>query len=198
MTMPNLPHLLAPLLGSVPAELLLLALLGVSLVLIFAGRTLAKVVAFLAVGLAGAALGGTIFAHYLPPFWSIIGVLLGFVIGGVLGIALLSLGMGLLVGYVSYVVALGFSLGPNIALLVGVAFFIVGVILSGKILSLATALFGGLLLFEVLTRYGFGPTFATVIAALLTLVGLWVQLVPSRRPAQPTATNVGGQPSARS
>ncbi len=190
-------NLLAPALAQVPAQLLVLSLLVVSLVLIFAGRTLVKVVAFLVVGFAGAAFGSALAVQYLSPQWAIIGLLLGFVIGGLLGVALLPLGIGLAVGYAGYVIALDLALGPTAALIAGVAFFIVGAILSGKVLGAVTAVVGGLLLFDVLTRYiGFGPTMATVIAASLTLIGLWVQLAPERRPAQPTTTNVGGQPSA--
>ncbi|MDG6900686.1 MAG: hypothetical protein JRM80_01805 [Nitrososphaerota archaeon] len=190
----SIPNILAPVTAHAPAPLLLVALLGASLILIFAGRTLAKIVAFLAVGLVGAAFGGAIAAQYLAPAWSIIGVLLGFVIGGMLGVALLSVGMGLLVGYVAYILALDLALGPTVALITGVAFFIVGVILSGRLLTLATAVFGGLLLFDVLTRYGFEPMLATLVAAALTLIGLYVQLAPSRRLTQPA--NVGGQPGA--
>lgn len=192
------PHTLPPVLGYFPAQLLLLALLGASLVLIFAGRTLAKVVAFLAVGLVGAALGGTLAAQYLPPMWGVFGALLGFVMGGILGVALLPLGVGLALGYAGYVVALGFALGSTMALVVGVVFFVVGAILSNRILSVTTAVIGGLLLFDVLTRYvGFSSTIATVVAAFVTLIGLWVQLAPGRRPPQPTTTAVGGQPSDR-
>ena len=189
------PHSLSPVLPGVPPAVLLLALLGVSLVLIFAGRALAKVVAFLAVGIVGAALGGAVAAQNLPTYWELIGVLLGYVMGGLLGVAVLPLGVGLAVGYAAYVIALDLALGPTAALVAGVAFFVVGALLSGKILGVTTAVIGGLLLFDVLTRSGFGPTLATLVAALLTVAGLWVQLAPGRRPSQPTATSVGGQPS---
>ena len=190
------PHALPAVLVYFPAQLLLFVLLGVSLVLIFAGRTLVKVVAFLAVGLVGAALGGTLWVQYLTPQLDIIGVLLGFVIGGLLGVALLPLGVGLALGYAAYVIALSFALGATGALIAGVALFVVGAILSNKILGVATALVGGLLLFDVLVRYvGFGPTFATLVAGLITLIGLWVQLSPGRRTPQPTTASVGGQPS---
>jgi hypothetical protein len=190
-----IPNVLAPALAQVPAPLLLVSLLAVSLVMIFAGGTLAKVVAFLAVGLAGAALGGSLAAQYLSSSWAIIGLLLGFVVGGMLGVALLSLGVGIAVGYAGYLVALDLALGPTIAILVGVAFFVVGLLLSSKIISLATAVLGGLLLFGVLTHYGFGPTLATFVAGALTLVGLYVQLA-SRHASQPQA-GMGGQNARR-
>jgi hypothetical protein len=192
-----IPHSLSPVLPGVPAPVLLLALLGVSLFLIFAGRTLAKVVAFLAVGIIGAAFGGSIAVQYLAPQWQILGLLLGFVIGGLLGVVLLPLGVGLAVGYAGYVVALELALGPTAAIIAGVALFVVGALLSSKILSVATALIGGLLLFDVLTHYGFGSTLATLVATFLTLAGLWVQLELGRHPSEPTTTSVGGQPSAR-
>jgi hypothetical protein len=192
-----LPVSLSPVLPGVPAAVLLLALLGVSLLLIFAGKTLAKVVAFLAVGIIGAAFGGSFAVQYLAPQWQIVGLLLGFVLGGLIGVVLLPLGVGLAVGYAGYVIALDLALGPTVAIIAGVASFVVGALLSSKVLSVATALIGGLLLFDVLTRYGFGASLATLVAALLTILGLWVQLAPDRRPTQPTTTSVGGQPSAR-
>lgn len=189
-----IPHSLWPGLPGVSPQVLLLALLGASLVLIFAGRTMAKVVAFLAVGIVGAAFAGSLAGQYLASQWQILGVLLGFVIGGLLGVVLLPLGVGLATAYAGYVIALDLALGPTAALIVGVALFIVGAVLSDKILSVATAFIGGLLLFDVLTHYGFGPTLATLVAALITLVGLWVQLAPGRRPSQPATTAVVGQP----
>ena len=192
------PHTPSSVLAYVPAQVLLLVLLGVSLVLIFAGKTLVKVVAFLAVGIVGASLGGQLAAQYLQPQWALVGALLGFAIGGIVGVSLLPLGIGLALGYAGYVLALSFALGATTALILGVAFFVVGALLSNKILGVATALVGGLLLFDVLTRYvGLESTVATVVAGLLTLAGLWDQLAPASRPSPPTTTNVGGQPGAR-
>lgn len=186
---------LAPVLAQFPASVILLTLLAVSLVLIFAGRTLVKVVAFLVVGFVGAAFGGSLAAQYLPPHLAILGMLLGFVAGGLLGLVLLPLGVGLAVGYAGYLVALDLALGPTPALIAGVAFFVVGALLSGRILGVATALVGGLLLFNVLTHYvGLSLPMATLLAAALTVIGLWVQLEPQRRPTQPTTTAVGGRP----
>jgi hypothetical protein len=194
--MVSIPNILVPVVAHVPAPILLLALLTVSLVMIFAGGTLARVVAFLAVGLVGAAVGGTLAVQYLSPAWGLTGVLLGFVLGGLLGVALLPLGVGLAVGYAGYLVALDLALGSTVALIAGVAFFVAGLMLSGKILSFVTAVLGGTILFNVLTLYGLGLIEAMLVAALLTLIGLWVQLAPGRRVTQPT-TKLGGQPSDR-
>jgi hypothetical protein len=179
----------------VPTDLLFLALLVVSLALIFAGGTLAKLVAFMVVGLVGAVLGGVVVAQYISPQWDLVGILLGFVIGGLLGMALLPLGVGLVVGYAGYLLALGFGLSSTVALATGVVFLIIGLVLSSKIIKVVTAVAGGFLLFNVLVYFGLDPTVSTLVAGALTLVGLWVQLTSRRRVTQPAATNVGGQPS---
>lgn len=193
--MVSIQQMLGPALAQFPAWALVLALLAVSLVLIFAGKSLVKVVAFLVVGFLGAAFGGSLAVHYLSPDLGFVGVLLGFVAGGLLGLVLLPLGVGLAAGYAGYLVALDLALGPMVALIAGATFFIVGALLSGKILGIATAVVGGLLLFDVLSRFvGLDPFVATLLAAALTVVGLWVQLAPERHPTQPTSTAVGGQP----
>jgi len=172
----------------VPGDVLFLALLVVSLALIFAGGTLAKVLAFIVVGLLGAVFGGVMVAQYISPQWDLVGVLLGFVIGGLLGMALLPLGVGLVVGYTAYIVALGFGLSSTVALVAGVVFFIVGLALSSKILKVVTAVAGGFLLFNVLVYFGLDPFVSTLISAALTVVGLWVQLTSRRRTVQPVAS----------
>jgi len=171
----------------VPGDVLFLALLIVSLALIFAGGTLAKVLAFIVVGLLGAVFGGVLVAQYISPQWDLVGVLLGFVIGGLLGMALLSLGVGLVVGYAAYIVALGFGLSSTVALVAGVIFFIIGLLLSSKILKVVTAVAGGFLLFNVLVYFGLDPLVSTVVSAALTVVGLWVQLASRRRATRPAA-----------
>jgi hypothetical protein len=175
----------------VPPDLLFLALLVVSLALIFAGGTFAKVVAFVVVGLLGAVFGGVLVAQYISPQWDLVGVLLGFVIGGVLGTVLLPLGVGLVVGYAAYILALGFGLSSTTALVAGVIFFVIGLVLSSKIIKVVTAVAGGFLLFNVLVYYGLDPIVSTLIAGVLTLIGLWVQLTSRKRVIQPTAPNVG-------
>ena len=189
--MQSIQNMLAPVLAHVPAPLLLVTLLAVSVAMIFAGRTLAKILTFLAVGITGAALGGSLAVQYLSQSWSVVGALLGFVIGGMLGLVLLSVGVGLAIGYAGYLVALDFALGTTSALFVGLGLFVVGLMLSNKILGLATALLGGLLLFGVLNHYGFGFATTTLVAGALTLAGLYVQL-GFRQASQPHA-GISGQ-----
>jgi len=183
----SIPSSLVPAMAHVPGDVLFLALLVVSLALIFAGGTLAKALAFIVVGLLGAVFGGIIVAQYISPQWDLVGVLVGFVIGGLLGMALLPLGVGLVVGYAAYIVALGFGLSTTAGLVAGVIFFIVGLALSSKILKVVTAVAGGFLLFNVLVYFGLDPLVSTLVSAALTVVGLWVQLASRRRATQPVA-----------
>ncbi len=190
---------MAPAANAVPAWALLLSMLVVSLVLIFAGRTVVKVVAFFAVGLVGASIGGSLATQYLAGSGSLgvlLGVILGFVMGGLFGVVLVMLGIGLVIGYGAYVLTQEFVTGDLIPLAAGFVFFLVGIALYNKILGLVTALAGGLLLFDVLTAYGMDPTLSIVLAGAAAVAGLWVQESLGRKNAvQPTVSNVGGQPS---
>lgn len=185
---------LAPILGQVPPWVLLLALLVVSLALIFAGSEIVKVIAFLIVGVAGASVGAVLAAQYLPPGGDLVGIILGFVMGGLLGVALIPLAIGILVGYAGYLLALDFALSFTMALVAGVVFFVVGLALSGKILTVATAIAGGLLLFNTLTLVGFTTPLSMVLAAAVTVAGIWVQLAPERRVTKAPTPTTGGQP----
>jgi hypothetical protein len=182
----DLSSFLNPGLAQVPAWLLFLSLLGVSLALIFAGRTIVKIAAFFIVGIAGALLGGSVGAHYLPTGGQFLGLLLGFVLGGLIGVALVAVGVGLAIGYAAYLIALDLAFSSTIALTAGVVFFVVGVALSGKVLSVVTAIAGGLLLFNILNYYGIAPLISTLLATLLTVAGLWVQLSLGRKSNPPT------------
>jgi hypothetical protein len=194
----SIPNQLAPLLNTVPAWALLLSMLAVSLVLVFAGRTVVKVIAFLVVGLVGASIGGMLAAQYLVgsgTLGTLLGVLLGFFIGGLIGVVLVAVGIGLAFGYAAYLLTTTLVTGTMIPLIAGFVFFIVGLALYNKVLGVVTALAGGLLFFDVLTLYGLGSTLAVVLAAGVTLAGIWVQEGLRKHPTQPTASSAGGQPS---
>lgn len=199
--MMSLPNQLAPVTSAVPAWALLLSMLIVSMILIFAGRTVVKAVAFLVVGLIGASIGGTLAAQYLVGsgnLGTLLGFLLGFAIGGLVGVLLVSVGIGLAIGYGAYVLATTFVSGATIPLVVGIAFFIIGVAFYNRILSLVTAVAGGILFFDVLQLYGLDSTLAIVLAAGATLAGIWVQEDLGKRRATPTtASNVGGGTGAQ-
>lgn len=199
--MVSIPNQLAPLLNTVPAWALLLSMLVVSLALVFAGRKVVKVFAFLLVGLIGASIGGILAAQYLMglgTLGTLLGVLAGFLLGGMIGLLLVAVGIGLAVGYGAYVLSSSFVSGTTVPLIVGFIFFIVGVALYGRILGVITALAGGLLFFDVLTLYGLGSTLSIALAVVVTLAGIWVQEGLGRRKTPPTASNVGGQQSSSS
>ena len=186
-------------LSTIPVWAQEVTMLIVSLILIFAGRKVIKILAFLVVGLIGASIGGALAAQYLTGAGSLgnlLGVLLGFVIGGLLGVMLLAVGIGLAIGYAAYVLTAGFVSGTTIPLIVGFVFFIIGLALHNKVLGFVTALAGGLLLFDVLQLYGLDPTVSVIIAGVATLAGIWVQEGLGRKKVTQTVSNVGGQPSA--
>ncbi len=197
----SIPNQLVPVTSAVPAWALLLSMLAVSLVLIFAGRTVVKVVAFLVVGLIGASIGGTLAAQYLVGsggLGTLLGFMLGFVIGGLIGVVLIGVGIGLAIGYGAYLLATSYVSGTTIPLVVGIVFFIIGFAFYNRILSAVTAVAGGLLLFDVLQLYGLDQTLAIVVAAGATLAGIWVQEGAGKRRAAPTtASNVGGAGAQR-
>ncbi len=188
----RIPTQVLPGLHGLPEGALALALLAVSLVLIFAGKSVVKVLAFVAVGLVGASVGGTIGFQYLGAGGDFVGIVLGFVLGGLLGVMLVALGVGLLIGYAAYLLTLGFIPIFTAAFIVGVVFFAVGALMSSEILAVVTALAGGALLFDVLRGYSLGLAISGLIAVLVTVAGIWVQMSSERRVVKPTAVQTRG------
>lgn len=152
-----------------------LALLVVSLALIFAGRTLIKVLAFLVVGFAGATLGALIGGSYLGFAGLLVGGVLGFLLGGLLGHLLLPVGIGFALGLLAFTTAQAFTRSASLSLIVGLAFTVVGILLSNDILALISSVLGGLLLFNVLMSLGFPPVPAALLSAGLSIAGLILQ-----------------------
>jgi hypothetical protein len=173
----------AQLLNGLPVWPLFVMLLVISLLLIFFGRAVVKVLAFLVVGLIGASLGGMLAAQYLTSLGSLgslLGLLIGFVVGGLIGLLLVRVGIGLAVGYAAYLLTRDVVSITTAALVVGVIFFLAGVALYNKILTLVTAVAGGFLLYDALRIY-FDPIIAAVLAALVTLAGLWLSFRRRRK-----------------
>jgi hypothetical protein len=171
----SIPDQFTHLLSGFPAWPLFIVLLVVSLLLIFAGRSVVKLLAFLVVGLIGASLGGSLGAQYLTSLGSLggaLGFLIGFFAGGLLGLLLIHVGIGLAVGYAAYVLALSLGSGTTMAVIIGFVFFLVGFLLYNKILTVITAVAGGFLLYDALGFY-LDPPIAGVIAIIVVLVGIW-------------------------
>jgi len=181
------------LLNGLPTWPLVIIMLAVSLLLIFAGRKVVKVLAFLVVGLVGASIGGILGAQYLASLGSlgrILGVLIGFFTGGLIWVVLVAVGIGVAAGYAAYLLTLDIVPDTSVAIVIGIVFFIVGLALYNKILSLVTAVVGGFLLYDALRLYGLNLTLSTVMAMLVALAGIWVQYRPGRRTEEPVFTNV--------
>jgi hypothetical protein len=176
-----------PLLEGIPGKALVLALGAASLVLIFAGRSVIKVVAFLVVGLVGALIGGVIGAMILGSFGALFGITLGFVVGGLAGIAMLALGIGLIIGYAGYVLALDQSGSHFVALVAGFVLFVIGLAFHNKIVSIVTAVAGGMLFFDVLRVLGMAALESMIVAAFLAIAGIYVQDSTGKKMAKPAA-----------
>jgi len=166
------PSLLPSVVGT---PFFLIALLLVSVVLIFAGRRAIRIVAFILGGFVGAYFGGIFGGAYLGSFGTIFGDIIGFLLGGILSLVFLSVAIGLGLGYAGYAVTQGILGVGAISLVIGVALFILGVILSGKILSVVSVFIGSFLLLNALTFAGVQIQFALPIVVVLALLGLWVQ-----------------------
>jgi len=167
-----------------PAWPLVLAMIIASLLLIFAGRAVVKIFAFLVVGLVGASIGGMLGAQYLSSLGdlgTILGALMGFFVGGLIGVALVAFGIGLAVGYGAYLLIMDLVSNSTAAILVGFVFFVIGLIMYNKILPLVTAVAGGFLMYDALNLLGLNSTLSAILAALVTIAGIWIHLRPSQK-----------------
>ena len=188
--MVSIPSEFTQLLNGLPAWPLFLVLLVVSLLLIFAGRQVVKLLAFVVVGLIGASIGGSLGAQYLSSLgWlgSLLGVLIGFFAGGLLGLLIVRLGIGLAIGYAAYILTVDIVSSTIAGLVVGFIFFLIGVVMYNKILTLVTALAGGFILFTALNFY-ITPVASAAIAIIVTIIGIWVDFGRRKNRAKTTFT----------
>jgi hypothetical protein len=157
-----------------------LLLVVLALVLVFAGRRLLKLLAFLAAGSVGFWLGGLLAAQFAGPFALVAGIV-GFVVLGLLGVLLVEFAIAIALGYVGYYLV-GAFVGPSIvAIAVGIVCFAVALILRNKILSVVSAFLGGALLFEGLVIFGIFPLLAGAVALVVAIVGAWYQTKRPKR-----------------
>lgn len=171
------PHALSGFGGTIFAVILL----GLSLALMFYGRSIIKGLAFLAVGFAGAAFGLAVGGILLGVVGAIIGGVLGFLVGGAVGLLLVNVGMGLALGYFGYLATRDLTNVFVLAVVVGIVLFFVGVAISSKLLDLVTAVLGGVILDGVLVFFGVAPSYAAVISLVLAAAGFYVQFRNRRR-----------------
>lgn len=171
------PHALSGAGGFVFALILTL----VALALMFAGRSVIKGLAFLAVGLVGAAFAASLGGQFLGLIGTVLGGIIGFLVGGVIGIWLVEVGMGLALGYLAYLVTRYLTGSLLLAVAVGVVLFFVGLAISGRLLELVTAALGGLVLYGVLVYFG-APSFdAGLFSLVMAVAGFCVQWSGRRR-----------------
>ncbi|HVC26693.1 MAG TPA: hypothetical protein VND40_00890 [Nitrososphaerales archaeon] len=171
-----LPHLSGSS-GSFFAAILALVALG----LIFSGRSVIKGLAFLVVGLAGAAFGAAVGGALIGVIGAVVGGVVGFFVGGAIGLLLVDVGMGLALGYFGYLVTRDLTNLFFLAVVVGVILFVVGVAISSKLLELVTAVLGGVILDGVLVFFGVSPLYAAVVSLVLAAIGFYVQTRNRRR-----------------
>src|SRR5579875_2622387 len=135
--------------------LLLIILLALSLLLMFAGRSIIKAIVFIAAGLVGA----------------LVGAVIGAIILGLIG-----LGIGVISGYFAYELLRILGLPFIVSLFFGFIFFIVGLLLTNRFLELATAIAGGFIFFSVASSLGL-PFYISFIAAfVLAALGYFSQI----------------------
>ncbi len=158
---------------------LILAL--VALALMFSGRSIIKGLAFLVVGLAGAAFGVAVAGGFLGVIGAVIGAVVGFLVGGAIGLLLVDVGIGLALGYFGYLATRDLTGVFSLAVVVGVILFLVGVAISNRLLELVTAVLGGIILDGVLVFFGVPPLYAAAVSLVLAAVGFSVQFSERRR-----------------
>ena len=186
---PFLPHFLQGTGGLLYSVILLL----VALALMFAGRSIIKALAFIIVGIAGAAVGASAAAvvlGWLGPLGILVGIIVGFVVGGLIGLLLVHVGIGLALGYFGYEIARDLTHILALEILVGIILFVIGVIIANKILELATAFLGGVILYGVLTSMGLPDVISFVIALVVAVAGYLVQ-------RQRTVRTIASEPSVQ-
>jgi hypothetical protein len=171
------PHALSGLGGAVFAVILL----GLSLALMFYGRSIIKGLAFFVVGFAGAAFGLAVGSIFLGVIGAVIGGVLGFLLGGAVGLLLVNVGMGLALGYFGYLATRDLTNVFLFAVAIGIVLFFVGVAISSKLLDLVTAILGGVILDAVLVFFGVPQPYAAVISLVLAAAGFYVQFRSRRR-----------------
>jgi len=160
-------------------SLLAIIFLILGLILVFYGRKLVKIVTFIVGGIVGAIL---IYEYIIPwlkisePFNYII-ALLGFIISGVLAIALIHLLGAAIAGYLAYRFVNPYFQDWMLPLIIAVIAFVVVLILFNKLLSIGTAILGAILVsYSINIFISLGITVSFIIIIVLAIVGAYYQL----------------------
>lgn len=149
------------------------------LIIIFYGRKLVKIVSFIVGGIIGAIL---IHEYVIPwlkisePFSYILS-LLGFIVSGVLAVALIHLLGSMIAGYLAYRFVYPYFQDWAIPLMIAVVTFAIVLVLFNKLLSIGTAVLGALLVaYSINIIIPLGPIIFIIIVVVLAVAGAYYQL----------------------
>ncbi len=146
------------------------------MLLILYGRQLAKFGAFVAAGSIGAYLVWRLLTDGLSGLLAVVAVIIGFVAFGLLGLALLRVGVGVAAGALTYLIASSLGVQWFYALAASLLAFALALLWHAQTLALITAMVGGLLVQRGLSWLPLDQGLVVMIVAGLVALGLTFQL----------------------
>ena len=160
-------------------SVLAIIFLIMGLVLVFYGRKLVKIITFIVGGIVGAIL---IYEYVVPwlnisePFTYIL-ALLGFIISGVLAIAIVHLLGAVIAGYLAYRLINPYFQDWILSLLIAIIAFAIVLVLFNKLLSIGTAVLGAILVSHSINIFiPLGIIISLIIVVVLAVAGAYYQL----------------------
>jgi hypothetical protein len=150
--------------------------LVIGMLLILFGRQLVKFGAFVAAGSVGAYLVWRFLGNELSGLLAMVVLFLGFAAFGVLGLALLRVGVGLAAGALTYLIASSLGLHWFYALVFSLLALALALLWHTQTLALLTAMIGGLLVQRGLSWLPLDQGLVVMIVAGLVALGLKFQL----------------------
>jgi len=156
------------------------ALLVVSLLMIFVGSRFTQGLAYVAVGLVGGSIGFSLGLSY-GSLGSMVGFISGFLLGGAAAVFLLPLGLGLVLGFMGYQVAASLTAIAVIPFMAALVAFTYGLLLTDLLLPVVSSAGGGLIFYTAAVSHGVSSGETLLAAATLSVVGVIVQTVPFGR-----------------
>lgn len=163
-------------LGPQLEQLLPVAQLVLGLLLIFFGKDLVRFGAFVAAGSIGAYLVWSVAGRGLGEVLSLALLLLGFAVFGLLGLALLRIGVAVASGALTYLIASALGLQWFYALAASLVSVAVALLWHRQALAVLSVAVGGLLVQRGLSWLPIDPGLVVVIVVVLVALGLRVQI----------------------
>ncbi len=156
------------------------ALVLISLLLIFVGSRLTEGLAFAAVALVAGSIGYGVGSPF-GVLGSIFGFVGGFLLGGAAAVFVLPAGMGLVLGFMGFQIAAVTTATPFVPLVAGVLCFTYGLFLTDLLLPVVCSVTGGMILYDSALALGISPPETLLVVSTLSTIGVIVQTVPFRR-----------------